>query len=152
VDKSRVAPLETRARQADDFPDPHSTLTRALPRARGIATSGESIVTTDPASIFALAVVTGFASFWMLLFVWHKGDMVMRNLDAHDVAALRHEALRMVVSLSLVCSLIALFATQLPQDRQLWLSGGASGLWAGCLHMFWLSANWWRGRTLWKVE
>ena len=109
-------------------------------------------MTTDPATIFAQAVITGFVCFWVLLYVWHKGDLVMRNLDAHDLAGLRHEALRMAVSLSFVCSLIALMASGLPQDRQLWLAGGGTGLWAGCLHMFWLSANWWRGRTLWKVE
>ena len=106
----------------------------------------------DPAPIFQQSVVAGFVSFWVLLYAWHKGDLVLRNLDAHDLAGLRHEALRMAVSLSLVCTSIALLAPQLPQEQRLWLAGGASGLWAGCLHAFWLSANWWRGRTLWKVQ
>lgn len=106
----------------------------------------------SPEAIFAQAVVTGFVSFWMLLYVWHKADLVVRNLEAHDHAGLRHEALRMVVSLSIVCSMIALLVPEIPQDRRLWLAGGASGLWLGCVHAFSLSANWWRGRRLWKVQ
>ena len=106
----------------------------------------------DPASIFLQAVVTGWVSFWMLLYVWHKSDLLVRNLDSHDHAGFRHEALRMAVSLSIVCSMIALLVPEIPQDRRLWLAGGASGLWIGCMHAFWLSANWWRGRTLWKVR
>ena len=109
-------------------------------------------MTFDPSSTFAQALITGYASFWMLLYAWHQGDLMLRNLEAHDHAGLRHEALRMVVSLSLVCTLIALLAPHLAQDRQLWLAGGATGLWAGCMHAFWLSATWWRGRTLWKVH
>jgi hypothetical protein len=116
------------------------------------AKPGAFAMTTLPFPIFAQAVITGYVSFWMLLYVWHKADLMMRNVDAHDHDGLRHEALRMAVSLSIMCSMIALLVPEIPQDRRLWLAGGASGLWAGCMHAFWLSVNWWRGRTLWKVR
>ena len=105
-----------------------------------------------PTEVFSQAIVVGFMSFWVLLYVWHRADLFTRNIDSHEHAGMRHEALRMVVSLSILCCAMALLVPNLPQDRMLWLAGGSTGLWLACLHAFWLSANWWRGRTFWKVH
>ena len=109
-------------------------------------------MTTVSAWVFVQAVALGYLAFWALLFAWHQGELLLCRLDHHEFAGLRHEALRMAVALSVMWALVSLMAPDLPQEHRLRLSGAASGLWIGCAHAFWLSAQWWRSRTLWKVR
>ena len=106
----------------------------------------------SPLVQFAIAIGLGYGAFWLMLWCRHHADLATLKRDHVEHAGVRREALFLAVTLSLVWCLMATIAPEVPQDGQLRLAGGASGVWMACGTVLMLSVQWWRERTLWKVK
>lgn len=106
----------------------------------------------SPIVQFALAIGLGYGAFWLMLWCRHHADLASLKREHLEHANMRREAVLLAVTLSLVWCLMATIAPEVPQDGQLRLAGGASGVWMACVTVLMLSVQWWRQRTLWKVK